>query len=30
LTAFHIGDNGDLTKVASLSWDKNITDLVAR
>lgn len=30
LTAFRIGDEGDLTKVASLKWDKNISDLVAR
>ncbi len=30
LTAFRIGDGGELTKVASLKWDKNISDLVAR
>ena len=30
LTAFKIQQNGDLTKAASLDWDKQITDLVAR
>jgi 6-phosphogluconolactonase len=30
LTAFRIGNDGDLTKVGSLSWDKNISDLVTR
>ena len=30
LTAFKIHQNGDLTKAASLDWDKQITDLVAR
>jgi len=30
LTAFRIGEVGDLTKVASLKCDKNISDLVAR
>jgi len=30
LTAFWIGDDGTFTKVASLPWDKNISDLVAR
>lgn len=29
LTAFEIGDDGSLTKVAYLPWDKQITDLVA-
>ena len=30
LTAFEIHQNGDLTKAASLEWDEQITDLVAR
>lgn len=30
LTAFRIGDEGELTKAASLKWDKNISDLVTR
>jgi hypothetical protein len=30
LTAFRIGDNGELKKAASLDWDKNISDLVTR
>lgn len=30
LTAFKIHQSGDLTKAASLEWDKQITDLVAR
>jgi len=30
LTAFEIQQNGDLVRVASLSWDKQITDLVTR
>jgi 6-phosphogluconolactonase len=30
LTAFRIRDDGDLTKVASLAWDKSISDLVTR
>ena len=30
LTAFRIGDDGNLTKAANLTWDKNISDLVTR
>jgi hypothetical protein len=30
LMAFRIGDNGDLTRVATLKWNKNISDLVTR
>ncbi|MEK6233107.1 MAG: alpha/beta hydrolase fold domain-containing protein, partial [Planctomycetales bacterium] len=30
LMAFRIGDDGDLKKVAGLTWDKNISDLVTR
>jgi 6-phosphogluconolactonase (cycloisomerase 2 family) len=30
LTAFKIGDKGNLSKVASLKWDKNIFDFVTR
>ncbi|MEQ8791443.1 MAG: beta-propeller fold lactonase family protein [Pirellulaceae bacterium] len=30
LTALRIGDDGDLTKVGSIKWDENISDLVTR
>lgn len=30
LTAFRIGETGDLNKVGSLTWDKNISDLETR
>lgn len=30
LTAFEIGKDGELTKAASLAWDKQISDLVTR
>lgn len=30
LTAYRIGENGELKKAASLKWDKNISDLVTR
>ena len=30
LTAFKIGDDGNLTRTGSLEWDKNISDVVTR
>ncbi len=30
LTAFEIGNDGDLKRVANLKWDEKVTDLVAR
>ena len=30
LLAFRIGDDGDVTRVGSFTWDKNISDLVTR